>query len=279
MSELARRGYVDGRNLTLDTRVAANANPRQLATLAAELVRTQPDLILTAGGSDVALAAKAATSTLPIVFLASADPVGLGLVASLARPGGNVTGNSSQNFEAYAKSLQLLVQLISGRRRIVAIDPTGEGLKRYFPKYAASLIAAADGLGVELRFVEYGSIDGIEPLVKRLLREGMDAAFFGSGPLHEAAENRRIADIMIANRLPTVGNAHAGMMLEYTASFKARARTAAAYVDRIVNGARPGDLPVPQPNEFALTINMKTAEGLGLVIPESILLRADEVIR
>jgi len=279
VSELDRRGYVAGRNVEFDMRSGSSAEPEQLATFAQELVRNKPDLIVTAGGSASALAAKSATSTIPIVFLASGDPVGLGLVASLARPGGNVTGSSSQTFEGYAKGLELLVQLSGGRRRVVAIDPKGEASKSYFPRYAETLTVTAKALDATLRFVEYESPQGIEALVKRLVEQGMDAAFLGNGPIHGEPVDRRIADIFIANRVPTVGNARAGMLLEYRAPPIARSVTAADYVDRIFKGANPKDLPVPQPNAIELTINMKTATALGLAIPQSILLRADKVIR
>jgi putative ABC transport system substrate-binding protein len=279
VSELARRGYVAGKDVEFDIRTASSGDPKQLARFAGELLRNKPDLIVTAGGSASALAAKAATSKVPIVFLGSGDPVGLGLVASLARPGGNITGISSQMFDGYAKGLELLVQLTSGLKRVVAIDPKGEGSKGYFPKYAAVLIAMAKSLDATIRFVEYESVEALGSLVKWLVEQGMDAAYFGSGPLDDASFNRRIADIFIANRVPTVGNARAGMLLEYRAPLQERSRTAAEYVDRIFKGANPGDLPVPQPNAIELLINMKTAKALGLTIPQSILLRANEVIR
>jgi putative ABC transport system substrate-binding protein len=279
VSELARRGYAAGKDVEFDMRTASSGDPKQLARLAGELLRNKPDLIVTGGGSASALAAKAATSNVPIVFLGSGDPVGLGLVASLGRPGGNITGSSSQTFDGYAKGLELLIKLAGGFRRVVAIDPKGEALKGYFPTYAAALIATAKSLDATIRFVEYESVEVLGSLVKRLVELGMDAAFLGAGPVDDASVNHRIADVFIENRIPTVGNARAGMLLEYRSPPKDRSRTAAEYVDRIFRGANPGDLPVPQPNAIELTINMKTAKALGLAIPQSILLRADKVIR
>lgn len=279
VSELAVRGHVAGKSVVFDTRSAVDANRAQLAKLAAELVRSKPDVLLTIGGSEPALAAKKATSSVPIVFIVSGDPLALGLVASLARPGGNITGSSSQSFDTYAKSLELLVQLAGGLKRVVAIDPKGEGLKSYFPSYAAVLTASAKATGATIRFIEYDSVDAVEELVRRLVEQGMDAAFLGDGPAPGAPSSRRIADIFIANRVPTVGNAEAGMLLGYTSSWKNRISTSAEYLDRILNGAKPADLPVPQPNAFELTINMKTAKAIGLAIPESLLLRAEKVIR
>lgn len=279
VSALARHGYIAGKNVEFEMRTGSSGDPKQLARFAAELARNKPDLIVTGGGSASALAAKAATSSIPIVFFASGDPVGLGLVASLARPGGNITGSSSQTFDGYAKGLELLVKLSGGLRRVVAIDPQGENSKAYFPRYAETLIATAKQLDAKIRFVEYESPQAIGALVKRLVEQGMDAAFLGNGPLHGEAVDRRIADIYIENRIPTFGNARSGMLLEYRAPSRAESRTAADYVDRIFKGANPGDLPVPQPKAIELIINMKTATALGLTIPQSILLRATEVIR
>ena len=278
VSELAARGHVAGKSVVFDIRVALDENRAQLAKFAAELIRNKPDVLVTIGGSESALAAKKATSSVPIVFIASGDPVALGLVASLARPGGNITGSSSQTLDAYAKSLELLVQLSGGLKRVVAIDPKGEGLKSYFPRYAALLIASAKEMGATIRFVEYESVDAVEALVRRLVEQGIDSAFLGRAD-YQHALGRRLLGIFIANRLPTVGNADAGMLLEYTPSWKSWIRTAAEYVDKILNGANPADLPVPQPNAFELTINMRTAKAIGLAIPESVLVRADRVIR
>lgn len=279
VSDLARRGHVAGKTVVFETRIALGANPVQLASLAGELARMEPDVIVAAGGSAAALAAKGASKSVPIVFLGSADPVAMGLVASLARPGGNVTGNSSQNFDAYGKGLELLAQVAGGLKRVVAIDPKGEHLTSYFPKYAAALIASATALGATIQFVEYESVDALDALVKRLAQQGMDAAFLGDGPLNDALVDRRIADIFVENRVPTVGNAREGMLLQYTASWKDRAHSTAEYVDRILRGASPAELPVRQPTKFEFILNMKTAKSLGLSVPKSILLRADEVIR
>lgn len=279
VSELARRGLVAGRSIDFDIRTASNGDRQQLARLAEDLVRNKPDLIVAAGGSATAMAAKSATRDVPIVFLGSGDPVALGLVASLARPGGNITGVSSQTFDGYAKGLEILVQLAGGRKRVVAMDPIGESAKTYFPRYVEVLTATARSLDATIRFVEYESVDAVGPLVKALVEQGMDAAFFGDGPGHDAATNRRIADIFIEHRIPTVGIASDGMLLGYRAPWEDRLRTAAEYVDRILKGAKPGTLPVPQPISVGLAINLKTAKAIGVTIPQSILLRADQVIR
>lgn len=284
VDELARRGYVEGRTLHFEKRFAKVYNPAQLDQLAVELARLAPDLIYAELGTQSALAAKKATATIPIVFYSSADPVGLGLVASLARPGGNLTGNAILSYIIEPKTLQLLVEAVGKRKRIAYICQAGTRRLVWFPKFAAAMTAAAEALGANLQFVDYETDDQIDDIVTRLVTEGVDAAYL-SGPLRDRGRSaqRRVAEIFIAHHLPTAGDpssedADDGLLLRYRAAGEALARTAAEYVDRILKGAKPADLPVQQPTRFELTLNLKTAKALGLTIPPALLLRADRII-
>lgn len=277
VDELRQRGYTEGRNLTFFIRLAEEDRQDQLEQFAAELVALKPDVIYAARGTASALAARRATETIPIVFYSSGDPVAMGLVASLARPGGNVTGNSVMGFELIGKSVALLAEALGRVGRIAYLQPAGSRNMPWFAGLARSIEAAAARTGATIEYIDVAGIDEIEPLIRRLARQRTDAAIVADFPLfrpHQA----RIAQLFMLHRVPAYGNAYEGFLMHYGEQRIKLARMAAAYVDRILRGARPADLPVEQISTFELVINLKTASALGLTIPGSILLRADRVI-
>jgi len=280
VDELARQGLAVGRNLAFEHRYAG-ADAQRMHQYAAELVAMNVDVIYAVHGSSSALAAQRATSTIPIVFFASGDPVGNGLVASLARPGGNLTGNASLIFDVVSKSLQILSDAIGGVSRIAHIQPRSYRELPQFGSLSEAVTAAARQLNAEVRFVDVDTIEQFEPALQQLTRQRVRAAMLGGGaPYLPAME--QIAALCIKHRLPTLINwpefARAGLLISYSISQPDLARKAAAYVARILSGVRPAELPVQQPTRFELVINLKTARALGLTVPKSLLLHADEVI-
>ena len=271
---LQELGWADGRNVTIDQRYAAGKY-EILSSLADELVHLQPDVIF-AIGTPAARAAKATTQTIPIVFARAADPVGLGLVSSLARPGGNLTGLSLQNFEIDAKRLEFLVTAVSDAKRVgVLWDPGFRtvGLKE--------VEEAARSLNLELVPAEVRRPDDFEQAVRAMLEKGASALYvLGAGIFLD--HSQQLVDLTIKVRIPAMFYrrefVEAGGLMSYAASVHDMYQRAAAYVDKILKGAKPADLPVEQPTKFELIINLKTAKALGLTIPLSILARADEVI-
>ena len=271
---LQELGWADGRNVTIDQRYAAGKY-EILSSLADELVHLQPDVIF-AIGTPAARAAKATTQTIPIVFARAADPVGLGLVSSLARPGGNLTGLSLQNFEIDAKRLEFLVTAVSDAKRVgVLWDPGFRtvGLKE--------VEEAARSLNLELVPAEVRRPDDFEQAVRAMLEKGASALYvLGAGIFLD--HSQQLVDLTIKVRIPAMFYrrefVEAGGLMSYAASVHDMYQRAAAYVDKILKGAKPADLPVEQPTKFELIINLKTAAVLGLKIPPTILARTDEVI-
>ena len=277
VDELAQRGYVQGRNLVLDLRLGQGDRPEQLDKLAAELVALKPDVIYAARGTVSALAAKRATATIPIVFYSSGDPVAMGLVASLARPGGNVTGNSVQGFDLLGKAIELLTETLPKVRRIAYLQPEGSRTMPWYPQLARSMETTARARGVTVEFIDVAAVEAIEALIAQLARQRFDAAIVVDFPLFRP-HLERIAELCIRHRLPAYGNANDGFLLHYGEQRLKLARMAAAYVDRILQGARPAELPVEQISTFEMFINLKTARALGLNVPAAVMLRADRVI-
>jgi putative tryptophan/tyrosine transport system substrate-binding protein len=274
-------GYVEGRNLVIEYRDAEGKADR-LAALAAELVALKVDVLVTEGGSTVAaLAAKQATRTLPIVFASVADPVASGLVTSLARPGGNVTGLSGVAAQLFGKRLELLTQAVPGVSRVAVLWLPGALGERTDKDMLKEAEAAARALGVRLQFVGARGPADID-------RAFSDMTMARAGALTVLPSNvflrehRRLVDLAARHRLPAVYSwrevVDAGGLMSYGASRTDSSRRAATYVDKILKGAKPADLPVERPRTFELVINLKTAKTLGLTIPQSVLGRADHII-
>jgi putative ABC transport system substrate-binding protein len=267
-------GYVDGRNIAVIPRWAAAS--QRFSDLAAEVVRNHVDVIVTQG-TPAAQAAKRATSTIPIVMATSGDPVALGLVASLARPGGNVTGNTILTPDLNGKRLELIRELVPGISRIAVLaNPTN-------PITAVDLKAAeaaARGLGVSLHVVEIRAQNDFERAFKAATESRAGAMLVFADPFI-VANRARVANLALGSRLPAVGIsgfAEVGGLADYGPDLPAMFRRAAAYVDKILKGVKPADLPVEQPTRLELVINTATAKALGLQIPPAVLLRADRQI-
>jgi putative tryptophan/tyrosine transport system substrate-binding protein len=267
-------GYVEGRNVAFEHRFA-EGRPERLPELASDLVRAKPDVIIAAGG-DVAPFATRATATIPIVVITSADPVQGGLVASLARPGGNVTGLTFVSSDLAGKRLQFLKEAAPGITRVAVLwnpdHPDDE-----FP----STQAAGRSLGVRVQSLEVRGRDDFAGAFAAASREKTEAMIVVSSRLM-TTNRARILDLASQARILLVSGwgpwAAAGGLLSYGPDLDAVLRNAATYVDRILKGARPADLPVEQPTKFQLVINLKVARALGLTIPPSLLARADHVI-
>jgi len=269
-------GYVEGKNIVLEYRFMAG-QPERLPALAAELVRLPVDVLVTPGSG--APAAKQATATIPIVFPVFADPVGEGLVASLARPGGNVTGLSVMAQYLAAKRLELLTDVVPGLRRIALLwHPDRPGHARQVQEIHA---AAAQG-GLHLEVLEVHSPQEFDRAFRTMGEQGVGAAIIQDEALFYD-ERTRLATLAAQSHIPAMyghrGYVDAGGLLSYGPNFTALFRRAATFVEKILKGAKPGDLPVEQPTTFALVINLKTAKALGLTMPPLLLFRADEVIQ
>ncbi|MBI3372769.1 MAG: ABC transporter substrate-binding protein [Betaproteobacteria bacterium] len=267
-------GYVEGRNLSIEYRWAAGKEDR-LPELAAQLVRLKVDAIVTVATTASAVA-KRATGTIPIVFAMAGDPVGTGLVASLARPGGNVTGSSAQTTEFTGKELQLMRELLPKATRIAVLAYKGGLLA---PLFLEQVRAAAKTTGITLIVQEVGEAGALAGAFSAMARERAQALLVQVTPF-SVQHRSRIIELAGQHRLPTMfrGAADAGGLMSYGPSNRELSRRAAYFVDRIFKGAKPADLPVEQPTKFELVINLKTAKALGLKIPQALLIRADAVI-
>ena len=274
-------GYVEGRNAVIEYRDAEGKSER-LPALAAELVALKLDVIVTGGGTLVALAAKQATKTVPIVFASAGDPVTSGLVASLARPGGNVTGLSLLFPELVGKCLEHLKQAVPGVSRVAVLwQPGGSGERTETERLKEAEVAAR-ALGMRPQFVEARGPADLDRAFSDMTRARAGALTVLTSPMFNT-ERSRLVDLAAKTRLPAVYSARefvdAGGLMAYGANFADLYRRSATYVDRILKGAKPGDLPVEQPTKFELVINLKTAKALGLTIPPSLLARADQVVK
>jgi putative tryptophan/tyrosine transport system substrate-binding protein len=270
-------GYVDGQNIVIDYRYL-KGQVDQAQGFAMELVRLQPD-VLVVGGTVAAQAAKAATATVPIVFAAVADPVASGLVGSLARPAGNVTGLSVLGPQLSAKQLELLKATVPRVGRVgVLFNPANPA--------TAAIVAgtrqAARALALQLQVIEVRRSGELAGAFSAMVASKVGAVLVVSDPLF-GGDLVHLSDLAAANRLPAIYSrrefAEAGGLLAYGSSFSENYRRAAGYVDKILRGARPADLPVEQPTRFELVINQKTARAIGITVPQPVLLRADEVIQ
>ena len=272
---LRERSWIEGTNLTIEWRDAEGVSER-LPRLAAELVRLNVDVIVTSGDPG-ALAARQATNTTPIVTAVTIDPISTGLAASLARPGGNVTGLSIRATETGGKRLALLKEINPRFSRFAVIWNAAYPGKDLELKDTE---VAARAQGVELQAVEVRRADDFERAFSAVLKTRPNALIVFSEPL-TLAHQRRIAEFALKNRLPMISEvqfADSGGLMTYGPSLPDMFHRAAAYVDKILKGAKPGDLPIEQPAKFDLIINLKTAKALGLTIPPSLLLQADRLI-
>jgi putative ABC transport system substrate-binding protein len=270
---LREHGYVDGQNIVVEARWSEGVESR-IPDNAAELVQLPVD-ILVAGGPLQIRVARNATTTIPIVIVIAGDPVRMGLVASLARPGGNITGLSLANPLLELKRLDLLKEAVSGASRVAvfwhAINPP-----------SAELQAGARAAGLHLQMIEVSSADDLEGAFEAAVTGQAEALFVHAAP-YFLLERARLVSLAAQSRLPAIYEQRVyveeGGLMTYSVSFPHQYRRAAYYVDRILKGAKPADLPIEQPREFEFVINLRTAQALGLTIPRHVLLQATDVIQ
>jgi len=274
---MRKLGYVEGRNLQLDVRWG-EAKLERMPALAADLVRAKVDVIVAVSSPSV-WAAKGATKTIPIVMPLSSDPVGDGLVASLAHPGGNITGLSLMTPELMGRRMQLLKEVFQKPGRPVAVmwNPDYTGMQARYREAQD----AAPSVGFSLRSVEVRDSRELERALSTLDRDRPDALLLLADPL-TMSQRLRIVEFAAEQRLPAMYEVRqfvdAGGLISYGPDTDAMLRRSAIYVDKILRGAKPGDLPIEQPERFELVVNMKTAKQLGITIPQSVLALADQVI-
>jgi putative ABC transport system substrate-binding protein len=270
-------GWIDGTNVVIDERYADGRGDR-LPALAADLVRLEVDVLVTSFTS-ATIAAQRATKTIPIVMVAAADPVASGLVASTARPGGNVTGLSQLISELGGKRLELLREMVPGLARVAVV---WDSRSLSSTNYWKAVQQPARQLGLQLHSLELGSPDAIDRAFEDAVRARAGALLLTGAPVI-STNYKRIAELATKRRWPSISTgseyAHAGGLATYGPDRADLYRRAANYVDKILKGAKPGDLPVEQPTKFELVLNLKTAKAIGLTIPPPVLSHADEVIQ
>ncbi len=275
---LSETGYLEGRNVTIEYRWAESQFDR-IPGLASDLVKRRPSVIVAAGSTAGALAVKAATTTIPIVFETGVDPVGAGLVPSLSRPGGNVTGVTSLNVEVNPKRLELLHELIPSAKAVaLLVNPANPGLTQ---PLLAQMQAAARTLGLEIHVLQASAEGDIEPAFARLAQLGAGGLVMGSEPFL-VSQSARLASLALRYRVPAVFYtrefAAAGGLASYGGDVTESHRLSGRYAGRVLKGEKPGDLPVQQVTRVELIINLKSAKALGLDVPRQLIARADEVI-
>ena len=269
-------GYIEGKNVRFEYRYAEGYNKR-LPELANDLADLNVDVIVT-WGTDAVLAAKQATTTIPIVMGTIGDPLGSGIVTNLARPGGNVTGSSSRAAELESKRLELLKEAVPGLSRAAILY---NSTNHYMPLALQSARKGAQMLHVSLAIYEVRDTTTLDAAFVTLTKDRPDALMVPADTFL-VSQRSRIAQFAIENKLPSVytfrEHIEAGGLIAYTPNYHDLFRRAASYVDKILKGAKPGELPIGQPTKFQLVINLKTAKALGLVIPRALLVGADQVI-
>jgi putative ABC transport system substrate-binding protein len=270
-------GYVEGKNIRFEERYPAEKK-ELFDKFAAELVQMKVDVIV-AGSIPAALAAQQATSTIPIVLIANPDPVGLGLAASLSRPGGNITGLSSMGFDLAVKRLEVLKETIPQLSRVALLVNPNNAYDA--ERQASELQPPAEKLQVAVKAFEAREPDQLKQVIEGIAAEGFGAVVIAQNAMFYN-ERKRIAELAVADKLATMAPADvflpAGALMSYGPVWSAIFRSAARYVDKILKGADPAELPIQQPTQFRFVINLKTAKLIGLDIPPIILSRADEVI-
>jgi putative tryptophan/tyrosine transport system substrate-binding protein len=275
---LRELGYVEGKNIVIEWR-SPEGNPDRMPTLAAELVRLKVDVIVTAGGA-ATRPAKEATSTIPIVMAQDEDPVGNGFVASLARPGGNITGLSQLSPELRGKRLEILKEVVPRLSRVAVMETsTSPGRAQVIKE----IEAAAGAMKVQLQYLDVLTAKDIEPAFRAAVKGQADAVLEIVSGAIRGSQRKEIATLAIKTRLPVMWErpeyVEAGGLMSYGVRLPDLDRRAATYVDKILKGAKPAELPVEQPKKFELIINLKAAKQIGLTIPPTVLARADKVIR
>lgn len=271
---LRELGYVEGKNIVIEARYAHRNNDR-LPALAAELLRRKVEIIVIGGGG-AALAVQRLSKTIPIVMAEATAPVARGIVTNIARPGGNTTGLSARSVEIFGKYLELLKEIVPGLTRVAVLwNPRGPASTLGW----RSLQGPARKLGIELHSMEVRSTADLDKAFQEALDARVEGLYVTPGP---RVSQKVIADLTLRSRLPAVGSSgrfvRRGSIIAYRTKFADLYRRAASYVDRILKGAKPGDLPVELPHKYDLIINLKTARALGVKLPPSILLRATRVI-
>jgi putative tryptophan/tyrosine transport system substrate-binding protein len=274
---LRQLGYIEGQNIHVEYRYAAGRVER-LSELAAELVGLKVDVIIAANTQSIE-ATRRATKTIPIVFQVTFDPVASGFVASLARPGGNLTGLTTLNQEVAGKRVELLKEVMPRISRVAVLrNPTNSG-SLFAVKETET---AADQLGIRLQVLEVGSAEKLDDAIQAATKERAGALILIPDNLF-VRQQGRIIDLVMKNRLPTMfgesESVEVGGLMYYGANLPDLFRRAATYVDKVLKGAKPADLPVEQPTKFELVINLKAAKQIGLTIPQRVLLKADRVIK
>ena len=274
---LRELGYVEGKNIVIEYRYA-EGKPERLPDLAAELARLRVDVIVTTSPAAI-LAAKKASATIPIVFAAATDPVESGLVASLARPGGNITGLSNMASDLGGKRLELLKEAVPKVDRVAFLWGSG-GRRANLP--LTEMETAAKALGLKLLSLPVRSLEDFEGAFARAKKDGAQALITTTGALINT-QQRRVLDFATKNRLPAMYPdsefVEAGGLMSYAPNYADLYRRAADFVDKILKGTKPADIPVEQPTKFELVINLKTAKQIGVTIPPSVVARADKVIK
>jgi putative ABC transport system substrate-binding protein len=269
-------GYSEGRNIAFDFRYA-DGRPERLAGSAAELAALKPDVIIS-GATPGTRAAKQATATIPIVMIGISDPVGAGFVASLARPGGNITGVANMGLDMAAKPLELLHTLVPRALRIAVLVPDNPAI----PAILKEILAAAKGLGVTILPATVRSPAEIQSAFAAIAEQKAEALIVIADSV-TIVNRQRIAELAAEAKLPAIyqysAQVEAGGLFSYGPNPHDLENVVASYIDKILKGAKPGELPVQQPTEFEMVINMKTAKALGITFPPEILLRADKVIQ
>jgi putative ABC transport system substrate-binding protein len=275
---LSEGGFTEGRNVAIEYRYA-QGQPDRLPALAADLIRRQVSLIVTTGGAQAALAAKAVTTTIPIVFTVGADPVGAGIVKSLNRPGGNLTGVTTSYDEAAPKRLGLLREILP-KAAIIGVlvnpnDPITANTE------TNDMRRAGRSIGQQIEILQAGTERDIETAFARLIDMRADALVVAPDALF-ATQAHQLVALAARHAIPTLywrrELVEAGGLMSYGSSLAEALRVVGLYAGRVLKGEKPGDLPVQQPTKFELVVNVKAAKGIGLAIPESFLARADEVI-
>jgi putative ABC transport system substrate-binding protein len=274
---LRDHGYVEGKNLVIDYRWA-EGKPELIQEQAVQLVSLKPDVIFT-GSPQGALAAKKATATIPIVFVGIGDPVGIGVVASLASPGGNITGVANMNTELSGKRLEMLKESTPKITSVAVLwNPSSQGHQQILKQ----IEGIAPALKLKLYTLAVRSAEDFDGAFQAVAKSRADGLLPLGDPLI-GSQSKRVIEYSVKNRLPAIfpnsESADAGGLMSYAPNIVDQYRRAAVYIDKILKGAKPADLPVEQPMKFELVINLKTAKQIGLTIPPNVLARADRVIR